>query len=69
MKRSEMVEIIQDYLSECVVNSDHSSESQADLLLTILENYGMLPPNKWEPGERLSGHIEERDFVWEPEEG
>jgi len=60
MKRSEMVQVIEDYLEICPDLVDHTNKDKAEYIIGCCETWGMLPPDKG--ADSYTG-----DHDWEPE--
>lgn len=65
MKRSEMVEIIADYLHHAMYQIGNDKFVHADKILQKMEDNGMLPPVfNWNEGSGLPSYMVQE---WEPE--
>ena len=75
MKRSEMIDIISEFLDNHVTQDTgyawkYSKES-SDTLLNMMEEAGMLPPSIATEGFLANLHKRHKDkhLIWEPEDG
>ena len=73
MKRSEMVEIIKDYLDllkDDSLNLSKDTQDQAEYILGCCETWGMLPPEIEEQSFKFlpSGEMVYNVNEWEPED-
>ena len=73
MKRSEMVQVIEDYLEICPDLVDHTNKDKAEYIIGCCETWGMLPPDAMPPALSLEERATKdaiwarTRFKWEPE--